>query len=384
MEAKIEELEAEYEYLTKHRRTTARGVQKDIEDYQSLYDILRNTPMSLFDVSMYLTVHGRDSGDVVVDAQEVMRTARSSPANLVPICPRWRQLDTLVSASPVGLDRLNRHVDTQRPMLAGAVGAMFPFVSGSFAEPGIEFGAYALNESPVLVDRFNRETGYCMMVIGTLGSGKSFSTKLQLLRRAMYDPDTVLVMLDPVQTFAGVNDALGGERITVGGTRGFNPLELKPTPRSVLEDVPDLDPWAEQIARVLSFFETFFSQIAGDPLGARKQTLRRAVQESYERAGITRDPATHHSPSPTILDVIEILEAMLDDAAAFGYRSEREQQSVVEDAVSLLKELRPSFRANGDLENLARPTEFEFDANVLYLDLNQEEGRRGRSDTSLM
>jgi len=133
-------------------------------------------------------------------------------------------------------------MDTSTPMLGAAVGAMFPFLSGSFAEPGIEYATYALNQSPLILERFARETGYCMMVIGKLGAGKSFATKLQLVRRAMYDPDTVIVMLDPMEGFAGVNRALGGERVTVGGTRGPNPLELKPVPEDVLREVPDLDP----------------------------------------------------------------------------------------------------------------------------------------------
>jgi hypothetical protein len=58
----------------------------------------------------------------------------------------------------------------------------------------------------------------------------------------MYDEDTLIIMLDPLAGFAGVNDVLGGERITVGGTRGFNPLEIQPTPKEVLTDAPDLDP----------------------------------------------------------------------------------------------------------------------------------------------
>jgi len=90
---------------------------------------------------------------------------------------------------------MNLEQDTQTPMLGGALGAMFPFLSGAMAEHGIEYGTYALNESPLLLDRFARQTGYCAMVIGKLGAGKSFSTKLQLLRRAMHDQDTVLVML---------------------------------------------------------------------------------------------------------------------------------------------------------------------------------------------
>ena len=101
--------------------------------------------------------------DLVTDA--VTSTARRSPTNVTPVIPRWSQLETLISGSPVGVDKLNETIDTETPMLSGAVGAMFSFVSGVFAEPGIEYGTYALNESPRILDRFNGETGYCMMVI---------------------------------------------------------------------------------------------------------------------------------------------------------------------------------------------------------------------------
>ncbi|WP_336000160.1 VirB4 family type IV secretion system protein [Halorientalis halophila] len=382
LENQLEDLEAEFEYLSEKHRASARGIQKDLEDHRELYDVLRNTSMRAFDASMYLTTGAAERDELETDA--VRKATRRAPANLTPVTPRWAQTESLISASPIGVDKLDESLDAKTPMLAGAVGAMFPFVSGSFAEPGVEYGTYALNESPLILDRFNRETGYCTMVIGQLGAGKSFSTKLQLLRRAMYDPETLIVMLDPMEGFAGVNEALGGERITVGGRRGFNPLELQSTPQHVLDRVPDLDPWAEQISWVLTFCDTFFTHIANNPLEERKQTLRRAVQEAYERQGITRDPETHHHESPTIRDVIAVLEDLLDDPVSFGYPTASEQEGVREDAQSLLTDLRPSFRPDGDLANLAQATEFDLDSKVLYLDLHQEEGARGRTETSLM
>lgn len=382
LENRIEDLEADVEYLAEKRRAGARGMQKDLADHQELYDVLRNTSMKAFDVSMYLTVRGES--EETLDIDSVANTARRGPANLTPVTPRFAQLDALTASSPVAIDQLNDQLDTKTPMLSAAVGAMFPFVAGALAEPGIEYGTYALNESPLILDRFTRETGYCMMVIGKLGAGKSFSTKLQLVRRAMYDEDSMLVMLDPLEGFAGVNDALGGERVTVGGSRGFNPLELQPTPEKILESVPDLDPWSEQISWVLTFFETFFKNVASSPLEDRKQTLRRAVQEAYERQGITKDPATHDNPSPTIRDVIAVLEDMLEEPGAFGYVTGGEQERVRSDVQSLLIDLRPSFREGGDLANLAEPTQFNFTNDVIYIDLHQEEGSRGRSETSLM
>ncbi|WP_135665819.1 VirB4 family type IV secretion system protein [Halorhabdus rudnickae] len=382
LENKIEDLEADYEYLTEKHRASARGVEKDLEDHQEMYDVLRNTTMQAFDVSMYLTVRGNKRE--TIGAESVSTTARQAPANLTPVTPRWSQLKTFTSASPIALDQFNETLDSKTPMLGGAVGAMFPFVSGAFAEPGIEYGTYALNSSPLILDRFKRQTGYCMMVIGRLGAGKSFATKLRLVRRAMFDEDTVIIMLDPMRGFAGVNEALDGERITVGGRRGLNPLEIKPTPDHVLQEVDDIDPWGEQINWVMTFFATFFEHVADHPLGERNQTLRRAVQEAYEKRGITRDPETHTRDSPTIHDVITVLEEMVEGPEEYGYVTEGEQEAVQSDSQSLLKDLRPSFREGGELENLARPSEFDLDSKVIYLDLHQEEGTRGRAETSLM
>ncbi|WP_136689206.1 VirB4 family type IV secretion system protein [Halorhabdus amylolytica] len=382
LENKIEDLEADFEYLTEKHRASARGVKKDLEDHQEMYDVLRNTTMQAFDISMYLTVRGDERE--TIDTESVSTTARQAPANLTPVTPRWSQLKTFTSASPIALDQFNEILDSKTPMLGGAVGAMFPFVSGAFAEPGIEYGTYALNSSPLILDRFKRETGYCMMVIGRLGAGKSFATKLRLVRRAMFDEDTVIIMLDPMQGFAGVNEALDGERITVGGRRGLNPLEIKPTPEHVLQKVDDIDPWGEQITWVMTFFATFFEHVADHPLGERNQTLRRAVQEAYEKRGITRDPETHSRDSPTIHDVITVLEEMVEVPEEYGYVTEGEQEAVQSDVQSLLKDLRPSFREGGELENLARPSEFDLDSKVIYLDLHQEEGTRGQAETSLM
>ena len=65
---------------------------------------------------------------------------------------------------------------------------MFAFVARVVAKPRIEYGTHALTESPLIHERCDREIGYCTTDIGTLESGNSFSTKPQLIRRAMEDP----------------------------------------------------------------------------------------------------------------------------------------------------------------------------------------------------
>jgi hypothetical protein len=139
-------------------------------------------------------------------------------------------------------------------------------------------------------------------------------------------------MLDPMGGFAGVSDALDGELMNVGGTRGLNPLEIKPTPDHGLDSVEDLDPWGEQIRWVMTFFGAVFERVADHPIGERSQTLRRATQEATRRQGITRDPETHAKESRTIRDFIVVLDSFVDDPGEFGYATEGEKQTVREEA----------------------------------------------------
>ncbi|MFB6185757.1 MAG: transfer complex protein, partial [Halobacteriaceae archaeon] len=158
LEKKISDLQSDYETLSEKHRASARGVAKELSDYQEMYDTLRNTATTVFDGSLYLSTVTDSRSDL--QDTGVSAVAKRSPANLTTVKPRWRQESAVQSGSPIGDDTLHTELSTKTPMLSGAVSAMFPFLSGAFTEQGIEYGTYALNESPVLVDRFNRETGY--------------------------------------------------------------------------------------------------------------------------------------------------------------------------------------------------------------------------------
>jgi len=91
---------------------------------------------------------------------------------------------------------------------------MMPFSSATLIEnSGIDYGIQQHNGSPVVVDRFSRDTGHNMATIGDIGSGKSFSTKLQIARTLMRDQDVEVMMLDPLNGFEGLNAALDGDKI---------------------------------------------------------------------------------------------------------------------------------------------------------------------------
>lgn len=94
-------------------------------------------------------------------------------------------------------------------------------------------GVHRHTDTPVVIDPFARENGYAPFTVGDPGSGKCFGAKQRFIRSVAHHEDRIGVILEPLNDWAGVTAALDAQRITVGGTRGINPLEITPMPQPV-------------------------------------------------------------------------------------------------------------------------------------------------------
>ncbi len=206
--------------------------------------------------------------------------------------------DALISDLSIAVDKMNLEQDTQTPMLGGALGAMFP----SYRERGRTRESFRTNETKHWVWRLQTANG----VLGH--SADRFPTEMaaqsaggpvpRLAARAL---PMFLVGADTREGFASLGDALGGERVTVGGSRSFNPLEIQPTPTTVLDTVPDLDPWAEQSVGPRARRDVLRTG-AGEAPPRSKQPLRPARSAAYDNRvlPVTQQRTTnHHRPSVT-------------------------------------------------------------------------------------
>lgn len=377
LQDRIGAIEADLEERQKQGASAeARDIKQKLDITRQMYDLVSRHGMTLFDVSMYVNHRAANEGRVRNQISDVRGMLERPPANTDTRVATRRQDKAMVSASPLAQDELNK----KRPMLGGGAAAMMPFTASSRIESnGVDFGVQPYNGSPIIVNRFGRDTGYNMMTIGNIGSGKSFSTKLNLVRTLQRRPDVDVVMLDPLEGFVGVNKALGGNRIVVGGNVGINPLEIHETPAHILEQAGDgLDPYSAKLKDVMAFFETFFA-MRGDNLDdERRGVLEKAVQKAYADKGITRDPDTHGRDSPTLDDVMNNLEEMAQSPEKFT-RSEAEQEMdrISQFASDLLVGMQP-FSEGGEFENLTKDTEIDItDSRISYLDLQQQEGSGG-------
>lgn len=353
------------------RAGTAQATYKAVENGQQV-----------FEQALVITVRADTRDALQRSVKEIRAALREQPARLEPKTAICAQELAIRSAAPIGSNELDRSAVA----LGGAVGALLasPHNATILENGGIEFGVHKDTASPVVIDPFAREDGYAKFTIGDPGSGKSFSSKQQFIRTLARDPDRIGVVLEPLNNWNGIINALGGRQLTVGGDLGLNPLEIRPTPEHVREQRgEDADLLKERRTRVMSFFRNYFAH-RDIELGTRRTTLERAIDEAYDRAGITGAVETHDQDSPTVRDVLDVLEEMSQSPAEFVVRVDAEQETIRDDAVWLLGQLRP-FDDGGQLENLGRESEFDIrDEKVLYLDLAQQGGSIGGQTSLLM
>ncbi|MFC7231632.1 VirB4 family type IV secretion system protein [Saliphagus sp. GCM10025308] len=336
----------------------------------------------VFRQGMFITIRAQTRDELREHVRTVRSRLREDPAGLSPKTAICKQDLALRAAAPVGSNPFGREATA----LGGAVGALFASIHSAtiLEDGGVEFGTHWKNQSPVVIDPFARENGYAMFTIGDPGSGKSFGSKQNFIRSIEQSEDRIGIILEPLNNWAGVADALGGERITIGGEMGLNPLEIKPTPERVQRAMgEDASPYREKLDSVMSFLANYFA-LRGISLDDRRTTLETALERAYTRKGITDDIATHHNESPTMRDVLDILEEMVESPSEYVVRTAAEAGKIESDATWLIDQLRP-FSQEGRYENLGRKTEFDIrDEKVIYLDLAQQEGSLGGSTSLIM
>jgi hypothetical protein len=327
-----------------------------------------------FEVSAYVVVSAESEEDLRDQVRTVRDIFRDAPANMGLKTLSGNQLPGLQAAAPVGKDTINRdsRFDPTQLMLGQGVGCLLSSMKEStlLEEDGIEFGEHSFNGTPIIKDPFASETNYNWTVIGDSGSGKSYESKLMALRTMMARKNTKLIILDPLEGFFGLSKAMDAEHITIGGDRGLNPLEIRP-PADHSQQSDDMDPLAQKIKDVMSFFENFANQ-QGYEIGESGPILQAAVKNAYRAKGITHDVRTHGNESPTINDVLDCLEDMADNPEDYVVRSVTEVESIQDHASTLIHQLRPFVQ--GAFQNLAKQSEFDLRGeDVVYLDLSQQE-----------
>ncbi len=266
------------------------------QDLEKLQDDLLQAQEKLFDVGMYLTIYASDE-DELDKVETEMRTLLES--KLVILKPAlFQQEQGFRSTAPLGNDELFVHSKLNSSPLS----SVFPFVSFDLtSNKGILYGVNRHNASLILFDRFSLEN-YNSITLAKSGSGKSYMTKLEILRSLMFG--TEVIVIDPEREYEYLAEATGGKyfNISLNSEHHINPFEL-PTPR---EDESPADVLRSQIINLVGLFRILFGGLTPE----EDALIDRAITETYALKDITPDSNFAEIPPPLLSDFELVLAGM--------------------------------------------------------------------------
>ncbi|MEI7777172.1 MAG: DUF87 domain-containing protein [bacterium] len=275
------------------------------QDLEKLRDDLQQAQEKIFDVGLYISIYGDNDQELDKIESEIKSILE---AKLVYVKPAlFQQEQGFRSILPIANDELKVHSKLNSSPLS----SLFPFVSFDLtSDRGILYGINRHNSSLVLFDRFSLEN-YNSVTFAKAGSGKSYSTKLEILRTLMFD--TEVIVIDPEREYEFLAEAVGGRyfNISLTSEHHINPFDL-PVPR---EDESSSDVLRSNIVNLVGLFRIMLGGLTPE----EDSVIDRAISETYALKDITPD-SNFTAIEPPLLSDFELVLAGMEGGESLVQR----------------------------------------------------------------
>ena len=193
----------------------------------------------------------------------------------------FRQEQLFLSTGPFFANNQDIKNAAKRNVLSNSLISTYPFISsGLFDEEGIFLGTDLFNNSMIFINTFDLEKykNANMCIFGTSGAGKSFFTKLFILRQSFFEVDQYII--DPEREYINLCKRLNGTLIKIGPKSNtyINIFDIRE--ESAEENKGYL---ATKITKLIGFFSLIFEGINEE----EKALLEEKIIETYKTKGIT-------------------------------------------------------------------------------------------------
>ena len=265
-------------------------------DLERLRDSLQQAQERVFEVGLYLTIYGNTREEIDKTETEVRSILES---RLVYIRPAlFQQEQGFRSVLPLANDELNVHTKLNSAPLS----SIFPFISFDLtSDRGILYGINRHNSSLVLFDRFSLEN-YNSVTFAKSGAGKSYCTKLEILRSLMFDVEVIII--DPEREYEFLAETVGGRyfNISLSSEHHINPFDL-PIPR---QDENPADVLRSNIITLVGLFRIMLGGLTPE----EDAVIDRAITETYALKDITAEANFALIEPPLLSDFELVLSGM--------------------------------------------------------------------------
>lgn len=290
--------EVQSQIMTREEKGLVRDPMLDTayQDIESLRDQLQQAQEKLFDVGVYITIYGKTPEELDKIESEIKSVLESRLIYVKPAL--FQQEQGFRSTLPLGSDELT----VNSKLNSSPLSSIFPFVSFDLtSDKGILYGVNRHNASLVLFDRFSLEN-YNSVIFAKSGSGKSYATKLEILRTLMFD--TEVIVIDPEREYEFLAQTVGGRyfNISLNSEHHINPFDL-PIPR---EDESPSDVLRSNIVALVGLFRIMLGGLSPE----EDAIIDKAITETYALKDITPDSNFADIEPPLLSDFEMVLSGM--------------------------------------------------------------------------
>jgi type IV secretory pathway VirB4 component len=264
---KITELESTKRAMMRAGKIVGSDITDPLESAIELRDKIQRGQEKLFQLSIYICLRADslEELDRITKLLEATLSARMFYSKIA----RYQQLEAMQSILPRGEDQLaqKRNLDSSSAALT------FPFMSSELVqESGILYGVNKSNNSLVILDRFSLHNANSI-VFAQSGSGKSYTTKVEILRQLMQG--TKVIVIDPEREYKQLAASVGGTyvKLSARSKQKINPFDLAVS----FQTGVDLSEHAQDLTEIVSLMSEGLSS-------REKAAVDKAILRIYHHA----------------------------------------------------------------------------------------------------
>ena len=253
-------------------------------DAKALLKELQSQNERMFLLTFLVMNTGRTEQELENNLFQASSIAQKHNCNLVRL--DYQQEQGLMSSLPLA----HNMIDIKRGMTTSSTAIFVPFTTQELFQPDKEslyYGLNALSNNLIMVDRkkLKNPNG---LILGTPGSGKSFSAKREIANAFLVTDDDVIIS-DPESEYSPLVERFGGQVIKISPTSAqfINPMDIN------MNYSDDDNPIALKADFILSLCELIVGGKEGlQPI--EKTVIDRCIRKIYQ--GYFENPIPENMP----------------------------------------------------------------------------------------
>jgi len=290
--------EVQSQIHTREEKGLVRDPMLDVayQDLENLRDQLQQAQEKLFDVGLYISIYANNETELDKIESEIKSILESKLVYVKPAL--FQQEQAYKSILPLGDDILS----VNSKLNSSPLSSIFPFISFDLtSDKGILYGINRHNSSLVLFDRFSLEN-YNSITFAKSGAGKSYGTKLELLRTIMFETDVLVI--DPENEYQYMAEAVGGRHfgISLNSDHHINPFDLPPP----IEGESSASVLRSNIINLVGLFRLMMGGLTAE----EDSLIDRAITETYALKDITPESDFRNVEAPLLSDFELVLSGL--------------------------------------------------------------------------